>query len=62
MAQAADMMRGARVSDMDVMARPAKGEFMRMARLLRAGASLIMYPRCESAPFSRASLENSVPR
>jgi hypothetical protein len=34
MAQAADMMRTARVSDMDVMARPAKGEFMRMARLL----------------------------
>jgi 4-hydroxy-2-oxoheptanedioate aldolase len=53
MSQAADMMRAARVSDMDVMARPAKGEFMRMARLLEAGASLIMYPRCESAEEAR---------
>lgn len=44
-----NMCRAARVSDMDVMARPAKGEFMRMARLLEAGASVIMYPRCESA-------------
>jgi 4-hydroxy-2-oxoheptanedioate aldolase len=38
---------------MDVMARPAKGEFMRMARLIEAGASLIMYPRCESAAEAR---------
>ncbi len=44
----ANMVRAARVGDMDVMARPAKGEFMRMARLLEAGASVIMYPRCES--------------
>jgi 4-hydroxy-2-oxoheptanedioate aldolase len=53
MAEAAGMMRAARVGDMDVMARPAKGEFMRMARLLEAGASLIMYPRCESADEAR---------
>ncbi len=53
MADAAAMMRAARVGDMDVMARPAKGEFMRMARLLEAGASLIMYPRCESAEEAR---------
>jgi 4-hydroxy-2-oxoheptanedioate aldolase len=53
MSQAADMMRAARVSDMDVMARPAKGEFMRRARLLEAGASLIMYPRCEAAEEAR---------
>ncbi len=33
----------------DVLARPGKGEFMRMARLLEAGAHGIMYPRCESA-------------
>jgi 4-hydroxy-2-oxoheptanedioate aldolase len=52
-ADAAGMMRAARVGDMDVMARPAKGEFMRMARLLEAGASLIMYPRCESADEAR---------
>jgi 4-hydroxy-2-oxoheptanedioate aldolase len=52
-AEAAGIMRAARVGDMDVMARPAKGEFMRMARLLEAGASLIMYPRCESADEAR---------
>lgn len=52
-AEAANMIRAARVSDMDVMARPAKGEFLRMARLLEAGASLIMYPRCESADEAR---------
>jgi len=44
-----NMIRAARVSDMDVMARPAKSELPRMARLLEAGASVIMYPRCESA-------------
>lgn len=53
MAEAANMMRAARVGDMDVMARPAKGEFMRMARLIEAGASLIMYPRCETAEEAR---------
>lgn len=52
-AEAANMIRAARVSDMDVMARAAKGEFLRMARLLEAGASLIMYPRCESAEEAR---------
>ncbi len=31
------------------MARPAKGEFMRMGRLLEAGARAIMYPRCNDA-------------
>lgn len=53
MAEAANMIRAARVGDMDVMARPAKGEFMRMVRLLEAGASVIMYPRCESADEAR---------
>jgi len=53
MSEAAAMMRAARVGDMDVMARPAKGEFMRLARLIEAGASLIMYPRCESADEAR---------
>jgi 4-hydroxy-2-oxoheptanedioate aldolase len=46
---AAHMMRGARVGVSDIIARPAKGEFMRMGRLLEAGAQGIMYPRCESA-------------
>ncbi len=46
---AANLIRGARVGGCDVVARPGKGEFMRMARLLEAGATGIMYPRCDSA-------------
>ena len=46
---AAALMRAARVGSSDIIARPAKGEFMRMGRLLEAGAQAIMYPRCESA-------------
>lgn len=46
---AASLMRAARVGTSDIIARPAKGEFMRMGRLLEAGAQGIMYPRCESA-------------
>ena len=46
---AANLMCAARVGVADVIARPAKGEFMRMGRLLEAGAQGIMYPRCESA-------------
>jgi len=45
----ANLMRAARVGASDIVARPAKGEYMRMARLLEAGAQAIMYPRCESA-------------
>lgn len=47
------MMRGARVGVSDVMARPAKGEFMRLGRLLESGAHGIMYPRCDSADEAR---------
>jgi 4-hydroxy-2-oxoheptanedioate aldolase len=46
---AASLMRAARVGSSDIIARPAKGEFMRMGRLLEAGAQGIMYPRCEAA-------------
>ena len=46
---AAGLMRAARVGSSDIIARPAKGEFMRMARLLEAGAQGIMYPRCDDA-------------
>lgn len=46
---ASTLMRAARVGASDIIARPAKGEYMRMARLLEAGAQGIMYPRCESA-------------
>ncbi len=42
------MIRASRVGNADVMARTGKGEFMRMGRLLEAGAMGIMYPRCES--------------
>jgi 4-hydroxy-2-oxoheptanedioate aldolase len=46
---ASALMRGARVGHSDVIARPAKGEFMRMGRLLEAGATGILYPRCSDA-------------
>lgn len=45
---AAHMMRAARVGVADIVARPGKGEFMRMSRLLEIGAQVIMYPRCDS--------------
>jgi 4-hydroxy-2-oxoheptanedioate aldolase len=51
--QATQMIRASRVGDADVMARPAKGEFMRMGRLLEAGAMGIMYPRCDDAVEAR---------
>jgi 4-hydroxy-2-oxoheptanedioate aldolase len=46
---AAELMRAARVGVSDIIARPAKGEFMRMQRMLEAGAQAIMYPRCDDA-------------
>jgi 4-hydroxy-2-oxoheptanedioate aldolase len=46
---AAALMRAARVGTADIVVRPAKGEYMRMGRLLEAGAQAIMYPRCETA-------------
>ncbi|MDZ4818784.1 MAG: aldolase/citrate lyase family protein [Planctomycetota bacterium] len=42
-------IRAARVGVSDVIARPGKGEFMRMGRMLEAGAKGIMYPRCDDA-------------
>ena len=46
---ATSLMRAARVGTSDIVARPAKGEFMRMQRMLEAGAQAIMYPRCDDA-------------
>jgi 4-hydroxy-2-oxoheptanedioate aldolase len=46
---AASLMRAARVGTADIMARAAKGELARVARLLEAGAQGIMYPRCDNA-------------
>ncbi len=46
---AGNLMRAARVGGTDIVARPGKGEFMRLGRLLELGASGIMYPRCDSA-------------
>lgn len=43
------LMRAARVGGADILARPAKGELMRLGRLLEAGAQGIMYPRCDDA-------------
>ena len=45
---ASNLMRATRVGDVDIIARPAKGEFMRMGRLLEMGATGIMYPRCDN--------------
>ncbi len=46
---AATMMRAVRVGASDVVVRPAKGEFLRMARMLEVGANALMYPQCDSA-------------
>jgi 4-hydroxy-2-oxoheptanedioate aldolase len=43
------LMRAARVGSSDIVVRPAKGEFMRMGRMLESGAQAIMYPRCDNA-------------
>jgi 4-hydroxy-2-oxoheptanedioate aldolase len=48
-----NLMRAARVGTSDLMARPAKGEFMRLGRLLEAGAHGILYPRCDNADEAR---------
>jgi len=46
----AAMCRAARAGGAgDVMARPGKGEFMRMSRMLEVGATGILYPRCDDA-------------
>jgi 4-hydroxy-2-oxoheptanedioate aldolase len=50
---ASGLMRAARVGGADIMARCAKGEFMRMGRLLESGAQGIMYPRCDDAHEAR---------
>jgi len=50
---AAGLMRAARVGGADVVARPGKGEFMRMGRMLEAGARGIMYPRCDGPDEAR---------
>ncbi len=46
---AATLIRATRAGASDVMCRPAKGEFMRLGRMLEAGAHGIMYPRCANA-------------
>ena len=50
---ASGLMRAARVGTSDIMARPAKGEFMRLGRLLESGAHGILYPRCDNADEAR---------
>jgi 4-hydroxy-2-oxoheptanedioate aldolase len=51
-----ELMRASRVGSADIIARPAKGEFMRMARMLEIGAQGIMYPRCESPQEAREAV------
>lgn len=50
---AGHLTRAARVGTADVMARPAKGEFLRLGRLLEVGVQGIMYPRCDNAEEAR---------
>ena len=47
------LMRAARVHTADIMVRPAKGEFMRLGRMLEAGAQGLMYPRCDDEHEAR---------
>ena len=49
METAANLMRAIRVGSADGVLRPAKGEFMRMGRMLETGALGIFYPRCDHA-------------
>lgn len=51
---ASGLMRASRAGRTDIVARPAKGEFMRMGRLLEAGATGILYPRCSGAQEATA--------
>ena len=46
---ASNLMRASRVGMSDIIARPAKGEFQRMQRMLEVGAAGLMYPQCDSA-------------
>src|SRR5260221_5768528 len=50
---ASTLMRAAGVGVADVLCRPAKGEFLRISRMLEAGAQGIMYPRCDNAAEAR---------
>ena len=43
------LTRGAQRYGADILARPAKWEYMRMGRMLEAGAHGILYPRCDDA-------------
>lgn len=55
---AGNLMRAARVGGADILARPARGEFLRAARMLEAGANGIIYPRCATAEEARELVEN----
>ena len=52
------LVRATRTGNCDVIARPARGEFMRAARILETGASGIMYPRCEDAAEAEEIVRN----
>ena len=54
---AGELIRVARMGGCDVIARAAKGEWARMARLLEAGASGLMVPRIENADEARECVQ-----
>jgi len=49
----ANLLRATRVGASDTLVRVAKGEFMRLGRVLEAGATGIMYARCDNAEEAR---------
>lgn len=51
-----NLSRASRVGKVDILARPARWEVMRMGRLMEAGAHGIMSPRCESADEAREAI------
>lgn len=53
LADVQNLMRAARIGRADILTRPAKGEFMRLGRMLEAGAQGIIYPRCDNADEAR---------
>lgn len=46
---ASTLMLASRVGTSDIVARAAKGEFLRIGRMLEVGANAIIYPQCDNA-------------
>ena len=51
------LIRAARIGGADCMTRPAKGETMRLMRMLEAGAHGILYPRCSTVEETQRAVQ-----